>query len=145
MAPGLAIVQIFDASKHWWALRAIERGFKVLYLDSGAPAAAAIADASAATAPAVVVASSNLHVVPLVQLIRASTHACAPLDVATAPVPLVAWYVPCPPLQTTRYWATRCRTLTQLGTCRAWQTTAAGSNIPPVGGAGSNGSKSSGA
>jgi hypothetical protein len=68
--PGLTILQIFDVSKHWWAMRAIERGFKVLYLDSGAPAAAAIdaaaamaaaataMAASAATAPDVVVASS---------------------------------------------------------------------------------------
>ena len=38
--------QVFDIEKHWWALKMVELGHKVLYMDAGAPLPAAAAAAA---------------------------------------------------------------------------------------------------
>ena len=72
-------LQVFDVEKHWWALRAIERGYKALYLDSGAPLPAAAA--AAAVLDWVLAASPDVNEPTATQ-----AAPCTPLDVATARV-----------------------------------------------------------
>jgi hypothetical protein len=36
LPPAPCSLQVFDIQKHWWALKLVEQGHKVLYMDAGA-------------------------------------------------------------------------------------------------------------